>query len=150
MLRIRPWLSTRPGDWDDYSENNANVNCNWSANGYRLPSGAEWEYAARGGLQTHGYNYSGSNYLTDVGWYNGNSGWYAHPVGQLAPNELGLYDMSGNLWEWVWDIWGPLDRVLRSGSFESDWSLCAVNIVHHYYAIANQGSIGFRVCRSAL
>lgn len=141
---------TWPGGWNDYSENNANVACNWNANGYRLPSGAEWEYAARGGLESQGYYYSGSNNLSAVGWYNGNSGWYAHAVGQLAPNELGLYDMSGNLWEWVWDSFGPNDRVLRSGSFESDGSLCYVNTVHHYYAIANQGSIGFRVCRSAL
>lgn len=141
--------ATWPGNWDDYSENNANVACNWDANGYRLPSGAEWEYAARGGLQSQGYIYSGSNSVGDVGWYNGNSGWYAHPVGQLAPNELGIYDMSGNLWEWVWDIWGPYDRVLRGGSFESDGGFSAVSTVHHYYAIANQGSIGFRVCRNA-
>ena len=73
---------------------------------YRLPTEAEWEYAARGGNQSQGYKYSGSNNLDDVAWYNLNSGGSSHPVGTKQPNELGIYDMSGNLREWCNDFGG--------------------------------------------
>ena len=75
-----------------------------AANGYRMPTEAEWEWAARGGRQTQGYTYSGSNDINAVGWYGDNSGWATHEVGKKAANELGLYDMSGNLWQWCWDL----------------------------------------------
>ena len=70
---------------------------------FRLPSEAEWEYAARGGNKSRGYQYSGSNTIGDVAWYYGNSSSMTHAVGTKQPNELGLYDMTGNVWEWCQD-----------------------------------------------
>ena len=107
---------------------------------YRLPTEAEWEYAARGGNKTKGYKYSGSNNIGRVAWYDENSGDKTHVVGGKAPNELGLYDMSGNVWEWcadwykgypgsssvhVQDYTGSL-RVLRGGSWNYDAGNCRV------------------------
>ncbi len=73
---------------------------------FRLPTEAEWEYAARGGDKSKGYKYAGSNNISSVAWYDGNSGNTTHNVGTKLPNELGLYDMSGNVLEWCQDWYG--------------------------------------------
>ena len=87
----------------------ATAYCNWLSNKtgkkYRLPTEAEWEYAARGGNQSRGYKYSGSNNIGEVAWYKDNSDSKTHTVGTKRGNELGIYDMTGNVWEWCSDLY---------------------------------------------
>jgi hypothetical protein len=81
---------------------------------FRLPTEAEWEYAARGGRKSKGYTYAGSNDIDEVGWYNGNSSNKTHAVGQKQPNELGIYDMTGNVYEFCQDWYGPYSAELQT------------------------------------
>ncbi|MDR2970779.1 MAG: formylglycine-generating enzyme family protein [Bacteroidales bacterium] len=135
---------------------------------FRLPTEAEWEYAARGGNKSKGYKYSGSNTINDVAWYDGNSGWITHPVGIKLPNELGIYDMSGNVHEWCSD-WYDLSyyssspsynpkgpdfgsgpeftscRVMRGGSWHDGAEYCRVSARSYYEPDHYYSDIGFRL-----
>ena len=127
---------------------------------FTLPTEAQWEYAACGGNKSKGYKYSGSNDVDDVAWYASNSGWGTHAVRQKGANELGLYDMSGNVWEWcldgmrrysssaVTDPQGPqngVTRVMRSGSRNGSAQYCRSAYRFYYGPDYRSDSCGFRL-----
>ena len=168
------------GDWALWST----MQCDFNADGYRLPTEAEWEFAARGGNKSHGYLYSGSDNLDEVGWYYGNvdintsyferggiypdaHGKFHQDYAQKKPNELGLYDMSGNLWEWCWDwYWqyNPLEhmdptgysdgkagngsKVIRGGAWQCPPDNCAVDERDSSMPGMENSYTALRPCRS--
>ncbi|MFA7543968.1 MAG: SUMF1/EgtB/PvdO family nonheme iron enzyme [Candidatus Cloacimonadaceae bacterium] len=151
-----------PSDWHTSNSNHTNVSCNWTANGYRLPTEMEWMYAAKGGNQSQGYTYSGSNDINAVAWYSSNSGSTTHTVGTMLPNELGIYDMSGNVWELCWDILGSYPsgaqtdphgassgspRVRRGGSWYNSVNSCAVSYRIGGNVAGSDLGVGFRCVR---
>ena len=129
---------------------------------YRLPTEAEWEYAAKGGKLSKGYEYAGSDDFNEVGWYWDNSDEKTHSVGQLKPNELGIYDMSGNVWEWCNDWYGDYleeaeknysgpqtgkYRVLRGGSWFNYGYFCRSALRNWGSPDLRSSYFGFRVSR---
>lgn len=138
--------------WNDCQEFIKKLNLLTGLN-FRLPSEAEWEYAARGGNRSKGYKYSGSNNLDEVVWYDKNSKGWPHPVGQKAPNELGLYDMSGNVSEWTSDHYSndykfprnSKSYVIRGSSWESRDNFARVSYRGGISSNTRSPRIGFRL-----
>ena len=147
--------------WDDCQEFIRKLNSLTGQN-FRLPSEAEWEFACRGGNKSRGYKYSGSNYndIDYVAWYAGNSGDKTHPVATKLPNELGIYDMSGNVWEWCNDWCGDYTsgaqtnpkgpdngyyRVFRGGSLCGSARDCRSSNRFNYYPTVCGSDIGLRL-----
>ena len=150
--------------WDDIKEKFLPAIEKLTGRPFRLPTESEWEFAARGGpYHEEGYNYAGSDKLREVGWYEANSGNETQPVGLLYPNALGLYDMSGNVWEWCEDDWhgnyegapddgsawvdGPRGgyRVRRGGSCWYGPQGCRVACRFSYVPAYRIGYLGFRL-----
>jgi formylglycine-generating enzyme required for sulfatase activity len=148
------------------SWNDATAYCKWlketTGKGYRLPTEAEWQYAAGGGNKSKGYTYSGSNTIGNVAWYYKNSDSKTHPVGQKSSNELGIYDMSGNVWEWCSDWYGSdyyknsssnnpkgansgTYRVLRGGAWDGSPASCRIADRSISTPAYRYNNVGFRV-----
>ncbi|MDH6309697.1 formylglycine-generating enzyme required for sulfatase activity [Dysgonomonas sp. PFB1-18] len=149
-------------NWDDIQEFISKINALTGRN-YRLPTEAEWEFAARGGNNSRGYKYSGCNNLDSVAWHNGNSSNQSHPVGSKSPNELGIYDMSGNILEWCSDWYesysnhtqinpsGPssgIVHILRGGSWMQEAQICCVSRRLYTFPSNSHIFIGLRLASS--
>jgi formylglycine-generating enzyme required for sulfatase activity len=137
-----------------------------SGKNYRLPTEAEWEYAAKGGNKGHGYKYSGDDVASNVAWYDSTISKETHPVGEKKPNELGLYDISGNVWQWCADWFdekyyskspsnnpqGPTtsttDRVVRGGSWWGPMRDCRVANRDKFPPNSKDDDVGFRLARN--
>jgi len=158
-----PRCPVREVSWDDTQAFLQKLNAGGGQ--YRLPSEAEWEYAARGGPQSQGYRYAGSDNPDAVAWHRGNSKEKLYAVGQKQANEMGLYDMSGNVWEWVQDCYhenyagAPTDgraresgdcgrRVLRGGSWNYGPRYLRSAARYWYPAVNRYFIFGFRIARS--
>lgn len=161
-------LLTNPDDWgkapDKQEPEWDKIICNWDANGFRLPTEAEWHFAAKGGNLSNDTRFSGSESIQEVAWYWFNSSYSTHTVGIKNPNELGIYDMSGNVWEWCWD-WlenynpgeninptGPANgyvKVIRGGSWVSHSNECTVFHRGSYTQFSKGNMIGLRLVKNA-
>ena len=145
--------------WDDCLEFIRKLNSLTGQN-FRLPTEAEWEFACRGGNNSRGYKYSGSNYIDNVAWYDGNSGYKTHPVATKSPNELGIYDMNGNVEEWCTDWFeyyssgaqtnpkGPYGgscRVCRGGSWNYYVRDCRSSFRDYFNPTIRNNCLGLRL-----
>ena len=148
--------------WDDCQDFISKLNA-MTGKRFRLPTEAEWEFAARGGNKSRGYQYSGSYNIDDVAWYSDNSGSKTHAVGTKQPNELGLYDMTGNVWEWCQDWFNryssspqtnPIGavsgsyRVFRGGGINSSARFCHSSIRGDYAPDFRDFNLGLRLVLS--
>jgi formylglycine-generating enzyme required for sulfatase activity len=143
------WLSQKQGFDKAYSKAGPRYVCNFESNGFRLPTEAEWEFAAHGGRKSKGYKYAGANDLELVSWNVENSETRPHAYGSKYANELGIFDMNGNVWEWCWDFYdknhykavkdgmvqdpkatGPIrgeKRIVKGGSWDSKSTFCRIS-----------------------
>jgi formylglycine-generating enzyme required for sulfatase activity len=152
-------LSVRMGRQKVYAIDGRSVSADFSADGFRLPTEAEWEYAARAG---ESFPFAGSTDPAAVAWFEDNSQGTTHPVGTKAANAWGLYDMSGNVWQWCWDWFNPYPagpqtdpqggppaerKVIRGGSWYNPAAWCTVSRRFGFFPSYNQNdlNIGFRV-----
>ena len=148
--------------WNDCQEFISKLN-RITGKTFRLPTEAEWEYAARGGKKSRGYQYSGSNNLADVAWYEDNSGSKTHTIGSKQANELGIYDMTGNVWEWCQDWYGKYssssqtnptgansgsNRVRRGGGWGGNAWICRSSYRYSYAPGFSNDSLGLRLVLS--
>ena len=156
------YLPVEMVSWDDCQEFIGKLN-SMTGRKFRLPTEAEWEYAARGGKKSRGYQYSGSNSISDVAWYTDNSGRKTHPVGTKQSNELGLYDMAGNVWEWCQDWYDSYvsssqtnptglvlgwSRVYRGGGWNNYPSSCRSSYRSYNTPYSCYIGLGFRLVLS--
>lgn len=129
------------------SHDGKNVICDWEADGYRLPSEAEWQYACKAG--TTGYRYGE---LDRIAWYDENSGGILHEAGKKEPNAWGLYDMLGNVWEWCWDLYDEQVygsyRIFRGGSWAEEARGCGASCRRRSHPTFRIDDLGFRLARS--
>ena len=152
-------LAVEKVSWEDCQQFIAKLN-EMTGETFRLPTEAEWEFAARGGIYSKGFLYSGSNNIDDVAWYEMNSGESSHGVALKAPNELGIYDMSGNVWEWCNDWNGSYSaepqvnptgpesetrRIIRGGSWFGEGRNCRVSQRYKVEPDFADDDIGFRL-----
>ena len=148
--------------WNDCQEFIKKLNQLTGMN-FRLPTEAEWEYAARGGNKSKGYKYSGGNTIGNVAWYTDNSGSRTHDVKTKQANELGIYDMSGNVYEWCQDWYGNYSsssqtnptgpssgslRVIRGGSWSISARYCRVSDRCNFYPDFRDDDLGLRLSLS--
>ena len=160
VVRFCNQLSHYEGLDPVYQIDGTNVTCDWKAKGYRLPTEAEWEYCARAGQD---FKFSGSDTLRSVAWYAETSLGTTHPVGEKKPNVFGLYDMTGNVWEWVWD-WmhryrkpplvdprGPKKgtlRIERGGGWRHHAHRIRISRRSNFDPMYSGDDLGFRLCRN--
>ncbi|MFI8191783.1 formylglycine-generating enzyme family protein [Streptomyces sp. NPDC085946] len=148
-VRFCDALSLREGLTPAYRVRDGEETVAWdaSADGYRLPTEAEWEHACRAG--TTGPRYGA---LDDIAWYRGNADGRIHPVGGRRPNAWGLYDMLGNVWDWCWDLYDAevygSYRVLRGGGWSDEHWSCRASVRRRSHPTFRIDDVGFRVARS--